>query len=214
MINIQRFVCNMFEENAYVVSDETSEALIIDCGAFYEEERKAVTDYIRKNELHPVTLAVTHAHIDHCFGNDTLDKNYGLHPLVCVDDEFLYDSLQQQAMDFCGISYQNPIPSVGKYIDENDTIRFGSHEFSVLRTPGHTPGGVTFFCDSEHICFTGDTLFRFSIGRTDFPGGSFNDLTNSLHHVIAKLPADTIVLPGHGDKTTIKEELQMNPYLK
>lgn len=214
MIYIQRFVCNMFAENCYVVSDETNDAVIIDCGAFYEEERRAVVDFIRQKELHPLVLVATHAHIDHCYGNDTIHQNFGLNPYICCDDEFLYNTLAQQAMDFCGVAYQKDIPVVGKYIDQHEIIKFGSHQLTVLPTPGHTPGSILLYCKSEHLCFSGDTLFRFSIGRTDFPGGSFEAMAQSLHQVVAALPGETVVLPGHGDQTTIREEMQMNPYLK
>lgn len=212
MMNVQRFVCNMFQENCYVVNDDTDEAVIIDCGAFYDEERKAIVNYIRDNKLNVKHLIETHAHIDHNFGNDTIFDNFGLKPEVHSADEKLFNALRQQAMDFCGIDYTNNIPPVERYFGDNDSIIFGNHTFVALHTPGHTPGSVIFYCEEEDCAFSGDTLFRLSIGRTDFPGGSFDDIKESLHNVIAPLPAKTTVLTGHGEATTIGDEVKMNPY--
>ena len=96
----------------------------------------------------------------------------------------------------------------------NDIIGFGTHSIKILPTPGHTPGSVTFYIETEHVAFTGDTLFHMSIGRTDFEGGSWTDMTNSLINVLAKLPANTKVYPGHGEPTTIGDELRYNPYMR
>ena len=96
----------------------------------------------------------------------------------------------------------------------DEVISFGTHQLQILRTPGHTPGGVTFYCAQEKAAFTGDTLFRMSIGRTDFERGSYEDILKSLGKVLAQLPADTTVYPGHGPVTTISDELSYNPYLK
>ena len=93
-------------------------------------------------------------------------------------------------------------------------ITFGDHSFKVLETPGHTPGGLTFYCEEENVAFTGDTLFQMSIGRTDFEEGDDEAMFRSLHDVIAKLPIETEVRSGHGPKTTIGSELRMNPYLR
>jgi hydroxyacylglutathione hydrolase len=212
-MNIQRFVCNAFQENCYVVSDETNEGIIVDCGAYYEEERKAIVKYIKDNRITIKHLLLTHAHIDHCFGNDTILAEFGLKPEFHSDDLPLYNSLKLQAQEFCGIDYDNVIPEKGKYVKENEIITFGNHQLKVLHTPGHTPGSVTYFDEKSRLAFSGDTLFRYSIGRTDFFGGNYDDMMNSLHNVIAHLPADTIVMTGHGEQTSIKDELAGNPYL-
>jgi glyoxylase-like metal-dependent hydrolase (beta-lactamase superfamily II) len=102
---------------------------------------------------------------------------------------------------------------VGRYFEPNEIIRFGNHSLQVLKTPGHSPGSVVFYCAEESTAFTGDTLFRMSVGRTDFEGGSYTDLMSSLANVLAKLPAETVILPGHGPQSTIGYELRYNPYL-
>lgn len=213
MIEVRRFVCNMLQENTYVVSDETREAVIIDCGAYYDEEREALVSYIRENRLKPVRLISTHGHFDHNFGNDTIWRHFGLKPEVAAADEPLMD-LQRQAREMLGISYDREVAPIGRLLGSDDTIGFGSHQLTVLPTPGHSPGSVTFYCEAERTAFTGDTLFRMSIGRTDFDGGSWPDMQHSLHDVLAKLPEDTRVYCGHGEPTTIGDEVRYNLYMR
>ena len=212
MLNIQKFVCNMIQENCYVVSDETKECIIVDCGAYYEEERRAIVDYIRHNQLTPKHLVATHGHIDHNFGNNTIYEAFGLKPEVEADDEQLINMLPQQAQAIAGVELDYKMPPVGKYLRETDTISFGSHTFTLLHTPGHTPGGAFYYCKEEKVAFSGDTLFRGSIGRTDLPGGNSFLIIQSLR-MIAQLPDDTTILPGHGQQTTIGYELRSNPYM-
>lgn len=214
MLHIERFVCNPFQENCYIVSDETQKAVIIDCGAFYKEERAAVVAYIRDNKLNPKRLIATHAHIDHNFGNNTIYDEFGLKPQVYYKDELLMNKLSEQAVEFCNYHIDYAMPPIGEYLKKDDVIDWGSHRFTIIPTPGHTPGSVFFYCKEEKLAFSGDTLFRMSIGRTDFELGSYDDIIKSLHYIATTLPADTVILPGHGPQTTMKEELQMNPYLK
>lgn len=212
MLNIERFQCNMLQENCYVVSDETKECVIIDCGAFYPEERKAITQYIKENGLKPVHLLVTHGHLDHNFGNDTIYQEFGLKPEVAQQDENLMKHLDKQAESFYQMKIDNQFPAIDHFFEEDETIKFGSHELSIIPTPGHSRGSVTFYCKEENVAFTGDTLFHDSIGRTDFQGGSMFQIINSLR-LLAQLPDKTKVLPGHGNYTTIGEELAHNPYM-
>lgn len=202
----------MIRENCYVVSDSSSECVIIDCGAYYEEERKAITDYIRNNKLQPKHLIVTHGHLDHNFGNNTIFSEFGLKPEVSADDASLMSDLKKQAEEMFGMTVDYDFPPVDHFFEIDEEITFGSHKIKTIPTPGHTPGGMTFYCEEEGVAFTGDTLFRESIGRTDFEGGSAFMIINSLRE-LAQLPDETVVLPGHGDKTTIGYELAHNPYM-
>ena len=179
MLKIQRFVCNMLQENCYVVSDETRECVIVDCGAYYEHEQKAIKSYIEREGLKPTHLLATHGHIDHNFGNGFIADTYGLKVEVPAQDEWLMDSLADQAVNFIGVRPTTPYPAVGRYLQPNDTIRFGSH-----------------------------TIER----RTDFERGSMMQMMMSLH-VLAQLPDETVVLAGHGEDTTIGDELRMNPFM-
>lgn len=214
MLNIKRFVCNFFQENCYVVSDETKECVVIDCGAYYAEEKSAVADYIRNNSLTLRHLLATHAHIDHNFGNPAIFKEFGIKPMVSAKDEVLMNSLARQSEVLCNIKLKEEMPPVGAYLDENSIISFGSHQFSVIPTPGHTPGSVFLYCKEESIAFSGDTLFNMSIGRTDFEFGSFADIQQSLEMIKRTLPIDTVIYPGHGGQTTLGEEVRYNPFMQ
>jgi len=213
MLNIKTFMCNLLQENTYVVSDDTKECVIIDCGAYYEEERTAITQYIDDEGLKPVHLLCTHGHFDHNFGIDTIYHAYGLKAEIAKEDGFLINDIPGQFLRMIGVPLKREYPPVGRYFEPNEVIRFGHHELKILKTPGHTPGGVVFYCEAEGIAFSGDTLFRMSVGRTDFEGGSYKELAESLKNVIAKMPAETTVYSGHGPKTTISDELKYNPYL-
>lgn len=213
MINIKRFVCNMLQENCYVVSDDTGECVIIDCGALYLEERTAIVNFIRDSKLVPKHLLVTHGHLDHNFGNNTIYNEYGLKPEVSEHDDYLMRSLNRQAEAMYGLRLDIDFPDVGKHLSANEIITFGTHKLRVLTTPGHSRGCICFVCDAEKVVFTGDTLFRMSIGRTDFEGGSIQQIIDSLHR-LAKLPDETVVLPGHGPQSTIGDEKRYNPYMR
>lgn len=214
MITVKRFTCNILAENCYVVSDESHEAVIIDCGVMYQEEGTAITLYIRDNGLHPLHLLCTHGHFDHCMGNGLIYREFGLKPEAHTGDQFLMETMQQQTTDILGVALPMEVPPVGRYLTDKDAITFGSHTLRILHTPGHTPGGVTYYCKEEGVAFSGDTLFRMSIGRTDFDGSSYEQIIHSLQEVLAALPPDTKVYPGHGLETTIADEIRYNPYMK
>lgn len=212
MLNIKYFVCNMLQENCYVVSDETKECIIIDCGAFHEKEHKAIAQYIEAQGLKPVDFIATHGHVDHHFGDQFVYEEYGLKVKVHQADAFLMQLLQEQAEAFAGVKLYDDFPSVGEYLNLDDTISFGSHQFTLIETPGHTPGSVFFYCQEEHVAFSGDTLFHLSIGRTDLQGGSMFQMIQSLR-MLSQLPDNTKIYPGHGEPTTIGTELAGNPYM-
>ena len=211
MLNIKRFVCNMLQENCYIVSDETKECVIIDCGAFYPEERNAICHYIKEEGLRAVHLLATHGHLDHNWGNFSLFEELGLKVEARSEDAFLIEHLGKQASELFGLQLNEEEAPIGHYFADDEQISFGNHAFTILHTPGHTPGSCVFHCADENVAFTGDTLFRMSIGRTDFEGGSWKEMARSLQ-LLAKLPADTIIYSGHGPQTTIKDEIQSNPY--
>ena len=202
----------MIQENCYVVSDETGEGIIVDCGAYYEEERQAIVEYVQQNNITLKHLVATHGHFDHNFGNNTIYDVFGLKPEIPAKDQTLIESLPLQVETILGTSYNEDIPPVGTYLQENDTIAFGNHVFTVIPTPGHTPGSSFLYCADENVAFSGDTLFKGSIGRTDLKGGSMFQIIQSLR-MVCQLPDNTRILPGHGQETTIGNELSSNPYL-
>jgi len=204
----------MLAENCYVVSDETRDCVIIDCGAYYPEEGQAIVGYIRQQQLTPRHLLCTHGHFDHCMGNGYIFRAFGLKPRAHQDDSFLMEEMERQTSDILGIPIHLDVPPVGNYLTDSDNISFGSHTWQILHTPGHTPGGIVFYDADEHIAFSGDTLFRMSIGRTDFERGSYADMMTSLHMLATQLPADTKIYAGHGPETTMADEIRYNPYLR
>ena len=214
MMNIQRFEVNPLQENCYVVSDDSRECVIIDCGAYYDEESIAIDNYLRKQQLKPVHLLATHGHLDHNFGNAHLFRQYGLKVEICAGDQQLVERLPQQAAALFGMEISDDQPPVGRLLNDGDTITFGQHTLQVIATPGHSHGSCLFYCKEEGVVFSGDTLFRMSIGRTDFPEGSWQQMEQSLAKIAGTLPKDTVVYPGHGPQTTIADELQYNPYLR
>ena len=213
-MNIKRFMCNPLQENCYVVSDDTKECVIIDCGCYYPNEKDALKKYISENSLKPVHLIATHGHLDHNFGNADIFQTYGLKVEVCSEDAYLIEHLPEQGADLFGMRIIEEQPEVGRWLKDGDTITFGNHSLKVMQTPGHTPGSALLYCEAEHTVFTGDTLFRMSIGRTDFDGGSWQQMEQSLANIVSKLPKETIVLSGHGPQSTIADELFYNPYLR
>ena len=214
MWTVKRFVCNPLQENCYVVSDPSQECVIIDCGVFWENEQDALLDYISTQRLKPVHLLATHGHLDHNFGNALVYEKYGLKVEVHSDDCELVEHLGRQALDILGVELSRQQAPTGRLFSDGDTVSFGQHTLQVLSTPGHSHGSVLYYCAQEHTVFTGDTLFRMSIGRTDFAEGSWPQMEHSLHHVVARLPEDTLVLSGHGPQSTIADELMYNPYLR
>ena len=214
MLNVQCITCNPVQENCFVVSDETKEAVVIDCGAFYDAERKAVADYIKDNGLALRHVLCTHAHFDHIFGLDTLYGEFGVKPRLHAADNFLYHGMDEQVSSFLGVGFGRKMPPLGDPLSDGEEISFGHQRLKVLHTPGHSPGSVLFYHEEEKMLFAGDTIFRMSVGRTDLEGGSWQQLMMSLHRVVAKLPTDVKVYTGHGPTTTIGDELRMNPYLR
>ena len=213
-MNIKRLMCNPLQENCYVVSDDTRECVIIDCGAYYDEEKEALASYIAQNGLKPVHLLATHGHLDHNFGNAFVYREYGLKPEICAEDQNLLEHLKEHASALFGMNITEEQPPIGRLLKHGDNITFGQHTLKVLQTPGHSHGSALFYCEEEQTVFTGDTLFRMSIGRTDFPESSWAEMEHSLTTVVKLLPKETIVLSGHGPQSTMADELQYNLYLK
>lgn len=212
MLNIKTFVCNMLQENCYVVSDESRECVIVDCGAYYPEEQAVLVSYIREEGLHPVHLIATHGHLDHNFGNALIHREFGLKLEIHEQDSNFIEHSEQQAEVFFQLTLDEEMPPIGRLLNADDTISFGNHMLTIIETPGHSQGGVCYYCEDEHVLFTGDTLFHRSVGRCDLSGGSMFMLIQSLR-TLSQLPDNTHVYAGHGPQTTIGEEVAANPYI-
>ncbi|MBQ9362190.1 MAG: MBL fold metallo-hydrolase [Bacteroidaceae bacterium] len=205
-LRIKNFSVNPLEVNCYVVSDETNEAILIDPGCFAESEWDDVAQYIRDNGLTLKHNLLTHAHFDHIMGCYFVERDFNVRPELHTEDVSLYNILDQQALQFFGIRLKTkPAPVIERCLNEGSTISFGHHTLEVLHTPGHSPGGVCFYCKEENAVFTGDTLFLGSMGRTDLTGGDTAQIYASLNR-LAQLPDNTVAYPGHGPSTTIANE--------
>ena len=211
MLNVKTFSVNPLQENTYVISDETHECVIIDCGAFTPDERSEISDYIDTEVLKPVALLATHGHLDHNLGIGYIFEKYQLKVTLHRGDERLLREMKIQGESMFGIIVDFT-PQIETFVNDGDEIHFGRHTLRCITTPGHTMGGVSFYCAEEKALFSGDTLFRLSIGRTDLPGGSMFMIINSLRQ-LCQLPDDTTVYAGHGPSTTIGYELAHNPYM-
>lgn len=211
-MKIQRFTVNPLQENCYVASDDTGECVIIDCGAYNEAEYAEIAKYIHENNLKPVHHLLTHAHFDHCFGAGFVYNEFGLKPEMHINDQSLYEKMGEQTQQIMNMPLEMEMPPAGKYLNEKDVITFGNTKMVVLETPGHSPGCVFYYCENEKIAFSGDTLFKGSIGRTDFMGGSMFKIIMSLR-TICQMDDDIKLYPGHGEETTIGYECATNMYL-
>lgn len=212
-MKIKKFEFNMFPVNCYVIWDETKEAVVIDAGCFYEEEKQAFKTFITKEELKITHLLNTHLHVDHIFGNPFIYKEYGLKPEAGQQDEFWLEQAADQCRMF-GFQLSDTPIKLGNYICDGDIIKFGNTELEAIHVPGHSPGSMVYYCKKNNILFTGDVLFQGSIGRADLKGGNFDELIEHICSRLFVLPNETIIYPGHGPSTTIKDEKQNNPFFR
>lgn len=214
MIKNKFFTVNPLQENCYVVSDDTHEAVIIDCGCFDAEEWQNISDYIRHEKLSIVHLLNTHLHFDHCLGNHFVKESFGLKPEASDADLYQMKGMRKQLEMFFGTSSFLPdLPVLGKALSDGDLVTFGHHQLEVIATPGHTPGGICFYCKEEGMLWSGDTLFKGSIGRCDLEGGDYRQIIRSINDRLVCLPDTTRVFTGHGLPTDIKTEKAFNPFL-
>ncbi len=213
---IKIFAVNPFREVTYILSDEHSKkCVIIDCGANEQFEFDRIEEYITKNSLEPVMLLNTHAHIDHILGIDYMKKLYNI--------PFAVSSLEEPILKLAassGVAYglttgdfASPIIDID--LEKNREITIGDTKIDVIATPGHTSGGVSFFVKESGALFTGDTLFQGSIGRTDLPTGDYDVLMDSIIKTLMPLSKEqeVTVYPGHGNHTTLSQEIMHNPFI-
>lgn len=203
----------MFPVNCYVLSDETKEAVVIDAGCFYEEEKQTLRNYIVNNGLEIKHLLCTHLHLDHIFGNPFMLKEFGIKAEANQADEFWLEIAPNQSRMFGFQLTEEPVP-LGKYIFDGDIISFGNTKLEAIHVPGHSPGSLVYYCKDENCMFSGDVLFQGSIGRADLTGGNFDELRENICSRLFVLPNETVVYPGHGARTTIGAEKQDNPFFR
>ena len=209
-MEIKRVVFNPFRENTYLVWDDSNEAIVIDAGNMKDGENNILKDMIESRGLKPVMAVNTHGHFDHTQGVKWLKDEYGVQFACSAKDQFLIDSASG------GMVYGlkcNAVPAVDVDLDTLEEITFGNTRLRVIKTPGHTPGHVVLFNEESKSLFTGDTLFRESIGRTDLPGGDYSWIMKSILEEIVPLGDDVTIYPGHEDQSTIGHETLYNPFI-
>lgn len=211
-MNVKTLVFNPFQENTYIVWSKSGECAIIDPGMMYRNEYQAISAFIEEKGLTPTHLLNTHMHIDHVAGNEYISKKYGLVAEGNIEDNFLAERVKEQAQMF-GVPYSGSNVTIGKNLSENDIIKIGDESLKVIEIPGHSKGHIAFYSEKDGLIFTGDALFQLSIGRTDLPTGNYNQLLTSIDTKLMTLPDETVVYPGHGNKTTIGFEREHNPYI-
>lgn len=211
-MQIKSFVFNPFQLNTYVLSDDTGQAIIIDPGCSNHEEENQLINYIKTNKLNPVALLNTHCHVDHILGNRFVAEYFSLKLSACLKDAYNIESSAQHAAIY-GLP-EPKSPAIELALDESKKVIFGHTTLDILFCPGHTAGHICFYNNEEKILICGDVLFNGSIGRTDLPGGDYDQLMLSIKSKLLVLPPETKVYSGHGPSTTIGNEIQYNPFLQ
>jgi len=204
-MKITPIIVGQLEVNCYVVYDEVSlKAVVIDPGDEFEKISSVIDNY----GLSPEYIIFTHAHYDHVCATRELKDKYGVRIVMHKDEKSVCEMTKNQCVIW---GYEaDDFPLVDLEVSDGDRISAAGTSFGILHTPGHTPGGICIYV--ENTVFTGDTLFRDSVGRTDLPGGNTEKLILSLNRLM-QLPADTRVLCGHGDETTVGRESRVNPFI-
>ncbi len=212
-MKIKTFEFNPLGVNTYVLYDKTGECVVIDASCFFPDERELLLNFILDNNLVVKHLLNTHLHFDHVFGVNFMASQFGLKLQVHPDDVFLLDNLPQQLQMFGFNTNVDYAPEIGNYLKENDMVAFGEQKLKIIHVPGHSPGSIVFYNEKEKFAVVGDVLFNGSIGRTDLPGGNFDQLIEGIRTKLFTLPDDTEIYSGHGPKTTIGQEKKYNPFV-
>lgn len=210
-IDIKKFVFNPFQENTFIVYDESGECVIIDAGCSTQDEQDILSGFIETSGLNPVKLINTHCHVDHIMGNGYIYKKFGLKTQAHKDETDNFENSPEHANLF-GISFSSP-PYELIELNEGDKVKFGNSVLEILFLPGHSAGSLAFFNKVQKFVFVGDVLFKDSIGRTDLPGGNYKTLMISIKEKLFSLGDEFVVYSGHGPETTIGEEKGSNPFL-
>lgn len=204
---IVRLRSGQYLTNSYYIFDGNGNAIIIDPGCSFEKSKRTLSNSI------PILILLTHGHFDHTYDCDLFVKEYGTKVLISEEEEKHLNDFRYSYPDqiLPGYHYKSLYPD-GTF-KNGDKISFGRDIFTVIHTPGHTEGSCCFYCDN--VLFSGDTLFKGSIGRTDFAyGSSSNSIMKSLKKLVDEIPDNTIILPGHGFQSMMSEEKNNNPFFR
>ena len=211
-MEVKTFVFNPIQENTYIVWDSTKECIVIDAGNSSPCEDKVLAEFIEEQGLRPVLAVNTHCHFDHILGVEFLRDTYGVKFAASSADNDILGSAKQHCAMFGIAPYALP-ERVDIDLATMPEVRFGNTVLRVIPTPGHTPGCVSLLHEESKTLFTGDTLFRESIGRTDLPGGDYPTIIKSILGAILPLGDEVTIYPGHADKSNIGHESMYNPFV-
>ncbi|MDO5713194.1 MAG: MBL fold metallo-hydrolase [Tissierellia bacterium] len=204
-LKVIRMPLGSYQTNCYILHDEKGHGIIIDPGA----EGTKIFNALEEYQIEPESVILTHSHGDHVGALGEVLEKYNIPVYIHKDEEPFLKNARLNLTGAMGVNLE--VPSKLKLLEDNDEIEFHGHTIKVIHTPGHTPGGISLYVDQ--LLFSGDTLFYGSIGRTDFPGGDYNQIIESIVKLV-KLPDDVIVLSGHGPETNVKFERENNPFLR
>ena len=211
-MEIVKFVFNPIQENTYIVWDESKECIIIDAGNMSAREDKVLAEFIEEQDLKPVLAVNTHCHFDHILGVEFLKMTYGVKFAASFADLDLLKNGRASGAMF-GMELGALPETIDIDLATTEEVKFGNTTLRVIATPGHSKGCVSLLHEESKSLFTGDTLFRESIGRTDLPGGDYPTIMQSIIKKILPLGDEVVVYPGHGDKSNIGHESMYNPFV-
>jgi len=211
MIQIEAMVFNSFQVNTYLVWDETGDCLVVDPAFYTGEEQETFDAFLTGSALKLTGQVNTHCHIDHILGVQHIKSQYG-YPFSAHEVESNLVANAPLMGDMYGLNFE-PLSGIDRVIEDHEAIKVGNHSLQAIHVPGHSPGSLSYYSPEGGFVITGDALFEGSIGRTDLPGGDYDQLIQSIKTRLLVLPPETTVYPGHGPSSTIGKEIAENPFL-
>lgn len=208
-MQVKQFVFNPLQVNSYLLYSG-EDAVLIDPAMMGDQEKKEIKEFVRENSLNLTKVLYTHGHMDHVSGSAWLKSTFGAKIYGSKKDDMLLSTAVEHGKAF-GLQVEKPA-EIDENITEGTEIEVGEESIECIPVPGHSPGGFSFVHHESASVFCGDSVFAGSIGRTDLPGGDYDILLRSIKEKILKLPAHYKLFPGHGESTSIEEELKTNPF--
>ena len=211
MLHIEQLVFNSFQVNTYLVWNDDGKCMVVDPAFHSGEETESFDRMISERNLTLAGQINTHCHVDHLLGVRHLEQHYG-YGLSAHEEEARNLKNAHLMGEIFGLKLE-PLEGIGRVIRDRETVALGGDTLHALHVPGHSPGSLAYYSKESGFVITGDALFQGSIGRTDLPGGDYDQLIESIRARLLTLPPRTMVYPGHGPASTIGEEKENNPFL-